>query len=185
MSQRVLLFNKPFNVLCQFTPEGDKACLADHIDIPDIYAAGRLDYNSEGLLLLTDNGALAHRITDPKHKLPKTYWAQVEGIPSESAIQQLRDGLQLKDGMTKPAKACLIDDPDIWERNPPIRERKSIPTSWIELSIREGRNRQVRRMCAAINAPCLRLIRKAIGPWSLDGLAPGAHQWAEIPNNIW
>ena len=185
MSERLLLFNKPFNVLCQFSRDGDKACLADFIDIPNIYPAGRLDYNSEGLLLLTDNGALAHRITDPKHKLPKTYLVQVEGDIHQEALQQLRSGLELKDGITKPAQAELITAPNIWERNPPIRERKNIPTSWISLTIKEGRNRQVRRMCAAINFPCLRLIRSQIGPMELRGLKPGSHKWLPIPKKLW
>ena len=184
-NERVLLFNKPFNVLCQFSPEENKHCLADHIQIPDIYPAGRLDYNSEGLLLLTDNGALAHRITDPKHKLPKTYLVQVEGIPDDKAINALCTGVTLKDGLTKPAIAARIEDPQYWERNPPIRERANIPTSWISLTIREGRNRQVRRMTAAVGFPTLRLIRQSIGDWSLQDLQPGEHRWENIPPKIW
>ena len=185
MSERILIFNKPFNVLCQFSRDGDKACLADYIDIPDIYPAGRLDYNSEGLLLLTDNGALAHRITDPKHKLPKTYLVQVEGAIDEDALQQLRNGLKLKDGMTKPAQAEFISEPNVWERNPPIRQRQHIPTSWISLTIKEGRNRQVRRMCAAVNFPCLRLIRSKIGPIELRDLQPGEFTWLPVPMRMW
>ena len=185
MGERVLLFNKPFNVLSQFSRDGDKACLADYIKIKDIYPAGRLDYNSEGLLLLTDNGALAHRITDPKHKLPKTYLVQVEGEMNELALQQLRKGLKLKDGMTRPAQAERIEEPDVWPRKPPIRKRKNIPTSWLSLTIKEGRNRQVRRMCAAINFPCLRLIRNQIGTIELRDLAPGQHKWIDVPRHIW
>ncbi len=184
-NERVLLFNKPFNVLCQFSPEANKDCLADHIQIPNIYPAGRLDYNSEGLLLLTDNGALAHRITDPKHKLPKTYLVQVEGIPDDQAIKALSSGVKLKDGLTKPAQALRIDAPDCWERQPPIRKRAHIPTAWISLTIREGRNRQVRRMCAAVGYPTLRLIRQRIGQWDLSDLQPGEHRWEKIPKNIW
>jgi 23S rRNA pseudouridine2457 synthase len=175
---RLLLFNKPFNVLSQFTDEAGRETLKDYIDQPDIYAAGRLDRDSEGLLLLTDSGKLQQLIADPKHKMPKTYWVQVEGIPDTAAIQSLRDGVELKDGITKPAKAQLIDPPPIWPRNPPIRERQSIPTQWLELTITEGRNRQVRRMTAAVGFPTLRLIRVAIGPWQVDELMPG--QWREV-----
>ncbi len=180
---RVLLFNKPFNVLCQFSRDGDKACLADYIDIPNIYPAGRLDYNSEGLLLLTADGGLAHRITDPKHKLPKTYLVQVEGIPDQAVIDALSQGVELKDGMTKPAQAKLIEDPGLEPRDPPIRERKNIPTSWIELTIREGRNRQVRRMTASVGFPTLRLFRKSIGPWSIDAIKCGDYIWSDISLN--
>jgi len=177
----LLLFNKPYRCLCQFSRDGDRPCLADFISIPDIYPAGRLDHDSEGLLLLSDDGALIHRITDPQHKLPKTYWAQVERIPNDSALQRLRDGLELKDGRTRPAQARLIDQAaSLWPREPPIRERQSIPTAWLELTIREGRNRQVRRMCAAIGHPCLRLIRARIGDWSLDDLQPGQHRWCSL-----
>jgi 23S rRNA pseudouridine2457 synthase len=176
---RILLFNKPYGVICRFSREGMHPTLADYIAVPDVYPAGRLDTDSEGLLLLTDDGRLQHRITDPKHKLSKTYWVQVEGVPDEAALQQLRQGVQLKDGMTRPAEARLIIEPEkLWTRNPPIRVRKTVPTSWLELTIREGKNRQVRRMTAATGYPTLRLIRIAIGEWALEGLAPG--EWREM-----
>jgi 23S rRNA pseudouridine2457 synthase len=180
---RILLFNKPYGVICQFSPSesskgGMHPTLADYIALPDFYPAGRLDTDSEGLLLLTDDGKLQHRITDPRHKLPKTYWVQVEGTPDEAALEKLRKGVMLNDGPTLPADARLMAEPaNLWPRNPPVRFRKAIPTNWLELSIREGRNRQVRRMTAAAGYPTLRLIRYAIGMWSLDGLAPGA--WRE------
>ena len=178
---KLVLFNKPFRVLSQFTSEGsDKSTLADHIDMPGIYAAGRLDYDSEGLLLLTDNGQLQHRIADPKHKSPKTYWVQVEGQPNEQDLDLLRAGIALKDGPTKPAKVSIISEPNIWERTPPIRQRANIPTTWLELTITEGRNRQVRRMTAAINHPTLRLIRARIGDWDLDSLQPGEYKELEV-----
>lgn len=171
---RILLFNKPFGVICQFSRDGLHPTLADYIVLPDFYPAGRLDTDSEGLLVLTDDGKLQHRITDPKHKLPKTYWVQVEGVPDEAALAQLRRGVKLSDFSTQPAEARLMDEPaNLWPRNPPIRERKLIPTSWLELTIREGKNRQVRRMTAAVGFPTLRLIRYRIGEWTLDGLAPG------------
>ena len=171
---RILLFNKPYGVICQFSRDGMHPTLADYIAVPDVYPAGRLDTDSEGLLLLTDDGRLQHRITDPKHKLAKTYWVQVEGVPDEASLQQLRNGVELKDGMTRPAKARQIAQPEnLWPRNPPIRFRKSVPDCWLELTIREGRNRQVRRMTAAVGHPTLRLIRCRIGDWKLDGLAPG------------
>lgn len=171
---RILLFNKPFGVICQFSRDGLHPTLADYIALPDFYPAGRLDTDSEGLLVLTDDGLTQHRITDPKHKLPKTYWVQVEGVPSESALEQLRNGVSLNDGITLPAEVQLLEEPaQLWPRDPPIRERKAIPTSWIALTIREGRNRQVRRMTAAVGLPTLRLIRYRIGEWTLDDLAPG------------
>ena len=171
-------FNKPYGVLSQFTPEGRWRGLRDFIDVSGIYACGRLDADSEGLLLLTGDGALQARISNPRFKMPKTYWVQVEGTPCDAALQALRAGVQLKDGMTLPAEARLISEPPaLWPRTPPVRVRQSIPTAWLELSITEGRNRQVRRMTAAVGLPCLRLIRSAIGPYNLDGLAPGSHEW--------
>ncbi|KIG12167.1 Ribosomal large subunit pseudouridine synthase E [Enhygromyxa salina] len=172
---RVLLFNKPHGVLTQFRAQGDVPTLAAYIDVPGVYPAGRLDKNSEGLLVLTDDGALQHRISAPKHKMVKTYWVQVEGEPSDDALALLRAGVELDDGWTKPAKARRLPEPSVWPRDPPIRERKSIPTAWIELKLKEGRNRQVRRMTAAVGYPTLRLIRYAVGPWTLEGLAPGQY----------
>ncbi|MDD5612553.1 MAG: pseudouridine synthase [Gallionella sp.] len=170
----ILLFNKPFGVICQFSPDGLHPTLADYILLPGFYPAGRLDTDSEGLLLLTDDGKLQHRITDPKHKLPKTYWVQVEGVPHDAALEKLRRGVPLKDGLTLPAEAGLMAEPaNLWPRTPSVRFRKEIPTSWLRLTIREGRNRQVRRMTAAVGFPTLRLIRYAIGEWTLDGLMPG------------
>ena len=170
----IILFNKPFDVLCQFTDEQGRKTLADFIKQKDVYAAGRLDRDSEGLLLLTDDGRLQHKITDPKNKMPKTYWAQVEGELTDEAIRQLQKGVKLKDGLTRPAKAKIIPQPEeLWSREPPIRERKNIPTSWIELTISEGRNRQVRRMTAATGFPTLRLIRYRIGEWSIGGIKNG------------
>ena len=179
---KILLFNKPFGVICQFSRDGIHPTLADYIALPDFYAAGRLDTDSEGLLVLTDDGQLQHRITDPKHKLPKTYWVQVEGMPDAAALEKLRQGVNLsgsasvpgKDFTTQPAQAHLMDEPaDLWPRNPPIRMRKNIPTSWLELTIHEGKNRQVRRMTAAVGLPTLRLIRYRIGEWTLDRLKSG------------
>jgi len=173
---KLVLFNKPFGVLSQFTSQEGKQTLADFIDIPKVYAAGRLDMDSEGLLVLTDDGMLQNRISSPRFEKPKTYWAQVEGEPDEASIERLQSGLKLKDGMTLPAKARLIPEPAIWPRVPPIRERKAIPTSWIELTIHEGKNRQVRRMTAAIGYPTLRLIRVSLDRWNIDGLEPGRYR---------
>ncbi len=172
----IVLFNKPFRVLSQFTPEGDKACLADYIDIKGVYPAGRLDFDSEGLLLLTDDGRLQHRIAHPKFKAWKEYWVQVEGAPTEEDLEPLRRGVVLKDGPTKPARASLMTAPEIWERTPPIRYRKEIPAEWIRLSIREGRNRQVRRMTASIGFPTLRLVRYRVGDWSIEGIPNGEYR---------
>ena len=179
MAATLILFNKPYGVLSQFRREGAGETLADYIDVPGIYPAGRLDKDSEGLLVLTDDGPLQHRISAPKHKLSKTYWVQVEGEPSDAALASLRAGVELKDGRTRPAKARRLPAPTLWPRTPPIRERKSIPTAWIELKIREGRNRQVRRMTAAVGFPTLRLVRYAVGPWTLEGIAPGKHARAQ------
>lgn len=174
---RLLLLNKPFDVLAQFTDGEGRATLKDFVEVPDVYPAGRLDRDSEGLLLLTNDGRLQARIADPRHAMAKTYWVQVEGVPQHEQIQRLCDGVELKDGPTLAAKARVIDTPSLWERHPPVRFRKSVPTSWLELTIQEGRNRQVRRMTAAVGLPTLRLVRVRIGPWALDGLPPG--QWRE------
>jgi len=178
----VILLNKPFQVLCQFQSQDDRATLKDFLpNHPGYYPAGRLDYDSEGLLLLTNDGAIQHYISDPKHKQPKTYWAQVEGIPASADLARLESGLQLKDGLTKPAKCRTMEVPaQLWERNPPIRERQNIPTQWLEITLTEGKNRQVRRMTAAIGHPTLRLIRSTIGPWSLGDMAPGEHAEKDI-----
>jgi len=178
---RLIAFNKPMGVLSQFSGGKDQSphpTLANYINLPDIYPAGRLDRDSEGLLLLTDDGRLQARIADPKHKLPKAYLVQVEGEPGEDALAALRSSVTLSDGPTRPASARAIDPPDLWPRDPPIRYRKNVPDSWIELVITEGRNRQVRRMTAAVGHPTLRLVRWRIGDWSLDGLAPG--EWREV-----
>ena len=176
----LILFNKPYGVLSQFTDrQGGRPTLADFISLPGVRPAGRLDYDSEGLLLLTDDGRVHARIADPRHKMPKTYWVQVEGLPDAPALAALREGVVLRDGPTLPAQARLMAEPvGLWPRDPPIRYRAAIPTAWLELTIREGRNRQVRRMTAAVGHPTLRLIRGAIGSWSLDGLAPG--QWRSV-----
>lgn len=174
---RVILFNKPFGVLSQFTDKGTegspRATLSDYIDVPGVYPAGRLDRDSEGLMVLTDDGALQARISSPKYKRPKSYLAQVEGVPSEDQLAQLRKGVTLKDGPTRPAKVARIDTPGLWERDPPVRFRKTVPDGWLQLTITEGRNRQVRRMCAHVGLPCLRLVRWSVGDWTLDGLEPG------------
>ena len=171
----VILLNKPFGVLCQFTGDGARPTLHDHVDVPHVYPAGRLDTDSEGLVVLTADGALQARIAHPKHKLAKTYWVQVEGGPSDAQLAALTHGVALDGILTRPARARLMPEPPgLWPRNPPIRVRKSIPTAWLELVINEGRNRQVRRMTAAVGLPTLRLIRWAVGPWTLEGLAPGA-----------
>lgn len=173
-ASRLIRFNKPYGVLSQFTDEGRWRGLKDFIDVPGVYVAGRLDADSEGLLLLTNDGQLQARIADPRFKMEKTYWVQVEGVPDEAALAALRQGVTLKDGLTLPARARLLDGPSaLWDRDPPIRVRQAIPTAWVELVIREGRNRQVRRMTAAVGLPTLRLIRAAIGPYTLEGLLPG------------
>ena len=173
----LIAFNKPFNVLCQFTDRAGRRTLADFLTVKDVYPAGRLDYDSEGLLLLTDDGALQKRISDPRHRTRKTYLAQVERVPDAAALALLRSGVKLNDGVTAPAGARLVDEPDwLWPREPPVRYRRNIPTAWLEITLTEGRNRQVRRMTAAVGHPTLRLVRVAIGEWPLDGLRPGEWQ---------
>jgi len=180
MSQ-LILFNKPFGVICQFTPHEKHQSLADYISIKNVYAAGRLDHDSEGLLLLTDDGKLQHKISNPKNKMQKTYWVQVDKEITQEAIERLKKGVVLKDGKTKPAQAKIITEPNgLWERNPPVRFRKNIPTSWLELTISEGRNRQVRRMTAAVGFPTLRLVRCRVGEWKLGGLALGKIKKIEV-----
>ncbi|MCC4800391.1 23S rRNA pseudouridylate synthase [Enterovibrio norvegicus] len=175
---KIILFNKPFNTLTQFTGEPGDSTLADFIPVKDVYAAGRLDKDSEGLLVLTNDGILQARLTQPKSKSPKTYWVQVEGIPSEDSLNRLRNGVELNDGWTLPAGIELMQEPTIWDRNPPIRHRPSIPTSWIAITLEEGRNRQVRRMTAAVGHPTLRLIRHRMGEWTVDDMQPG--EWKEV-----
>jgi len=178
---RVILFNKPYLVLCQFTDSRGRATLGDFIPVPDVYPAGRLDFDSEGLVLLTDDGALQSWISRPRNKIPKTYWVQVEGIPAADALHRLSEGVRLRDGMTQPARVALIDPPDVWPRTPPIRERRFIPTTWLSIILVQGRNRQVRRMTAAVGYPTLRLIRRAVGPWELRSLKPGEWREARVP----
>lgn len=179
---RVILLNKPFNVLSQFTDKGTEGSaretLSSYVKVPGVYPAGRLDRDSEGLLILTNDGKLQARISNPKFKQPKTYLVQVEGTPTEAQLAQLRKGVELKDGITRPAEARLIPEPELWPRTPPVRFRKSVPDAWIELKITEGRNRQVRRMTAHVGLPCLRLVRWAVGAWTLDGIPPG--EWRDI-----
>lgn len=178
---RLILLNKPYGVLCQFTDGGmasPRSTLSDFIDVPGVYPAGRLDLDSEGLLLLTDDGRLQARIADPRFKLPKTYIVQIEGEPDAQSLDALRHGVTLKDGPTRPAEVERIADPALWQRDPPVRFRKTVPDCWLKLTIREGRNRQVRRMTAAVGHPTLRLVRWRIGDWSLEGIAPG--HWRQI-----
>ena len=180
ISERVLIaLNKPFGVICKFSPEPGRRTLADYVEVPNVYPAGRLDTDSEGLLLLTDDGALQARIANPRHELAKVYWAQVENVPTEDALATLRRGVDLGDFVTRPAGARLIDEPaNLWPRDPPIRYRAKIPTAWLEITLREGKNRQVRRMTARVGFPTLRLVRASIGRVGLEGLAPG--KWREI-----
>ncbi|MBV7297603.1 pseudouridine synthase [Enterovibrio paralichthyis] len=176
---KVIIFNKPFNTLTQFTGEPGDSTLADFIPVKDVYPAGRLDKDSEGLLVLTNDGILQARLTQPSSKSAKTYWVQIEGIPSDEALQALRDGVELNDGWTLPAGIEVMDAPDIWDRNPPIRHRPSVPTTWLAITLTEGRNRQVRRMTAAVGHPTLRLVRYQMANWTVDGLKPG--EWCEVP----
>jgi 23S rRNA pseudouridine2457 synthase len=179
--RKILLLNKPYGVLCQFSPSPPRQTLKDFIKIPGVYAAGRLDADSEGLVVLTDDGALQHRISDPQHKLAKTYWAQVEGTPGDDALARFACGIDLGDFTTLPATAELAAEPEwLWPRDPPIRVRKNIPTSWLKIALREGKNRQLRRMTAAVGYPTLRLIRHAVGPWELARLAPGQYRESTV-----
>jgi 23S rRNA pseudouridine2457 synthase len=172
----IVLFNKPFNVLTQFTDAENRATLKDYIPIEQIYAAGRLDRDSEGLLVLTDDGKLQHKLASPENKTSKTYWVQVEGVPTTAAIESLCLGVELKDGKTRPAKVSIISEPSIWPRTPPIRERQQIPTTWLSITLTEGKNRQVRRMTAHVGYPTLRLIRYRIGNWTIDGIPNGEYR---------
>jgi 23S rRNA pseudouridine2457 synthase len=175
---RLILLNKPFGVICQFSPSGKHPTLKDYVAVPAVYPAGRLDTDSEGLVVLTDHGRLQATLSDPRHKVEKGYWVQVEGTPTGEALERLRSGVELADGVTRPAAVRLIPEPEaLWERIPPIRVRKAIPTAWLEVGLREGRNRQVRRMTAKVGLPTLRLVRFRVGPWCLEALAPG--QWRE------
>lgn len=180
---RLILLNKPYGVVCQFSPSGGRPTLAGLVPVPGVYPAGRLDTDSEGLVVLTDDGRLQARIADPRHKLEKGYWAQVEGSPSPQDLEALRRGVDLGDFVTRPARVAPIGEPPgLWPRDPPIRERRAIPTAWLDIGLREGRNRQVRRMTARVGLPTLRLVRHRVGPWSLAGLAPG--QWREVPASL-
>jgi 23S rRNA pseudouridine2457 synthase len=179
---RLILLNKPYGVICQFSGDGGRPTLKDLLDVPGVYPAGRLDTDSEGLVVLTDDGPLQAAIADPRHKQEKVYWVQVEGIPTLPALEALRRGVPLRDGLTRPARVRAMDEPvGLWERIPPIRERRAIPTAWLELAVREGRNRQVRRKTAHVGLPTLRLVRTRVGPWSLEGLAPGSWREADPP----
>lgn len=176
---RLILFNKPFGVICQFSGDGSRPTLKDHVDVPGVYPAGRLDTDSEGLLVLTDDGQVQHRIADPKRKLAKTYLAQVEGAPDAEALRRLAAGVDLGDFVSQPCTVRQVEEPDwLWPRDPPVRFRKTVPTAWLEIVLREGKNRQVRRMTAHVGLPTLRLVRVAVGDWRLDGLPPG--QWREV-----
>ena len=179
---RLILLNKPYGVLCQFSGDGSRPTLKDFLDVPDVYPAGRLDTDSEGLVVLTDDGRLQAAIADPRHKQEKVYWVQVEGEPTPAALEALRQGVELRDGTTRPARVRAMAEPvGLWERVPPIRARRAIPTAWLELAVREGRNRQVRRMTAHVGLPTLRLVRMRVGPWSLEGLPPGSWREAAPP----